>query len=259
MVPGPVARGGDAVPGCGWGAMFRGRALVVLVATLVGMAVTFGMGRWQLHRAAQKESLQRALQERSVLPEVDIRELAQADGDASALLHRRARIAGRWVAERTVFLDNRQMNGRTGFYVLTPLVLGDSGTAVVVQRGWLPRDPADPTRLPVLDTPAGEVVVSGRVAPPPARLLEIGTAGLGAIRQNLDLAEYASEIGTVLVPLSVRQEGGSDDGLLRQWQQPTVDVHKHYGYAFQWFALSALMAGFYVWYQVLGPRLRQHA
>jgi surfeit locus 1 family protein len=50
-------------------------------------------------------------------------------------------------------------------------------------------------------------------------------------------------------------EGG--DGLLRQWPHPAVDVHKHYGYAFQWFALCALMAGLYVWFQLIRPWLRR--
>ena len=45
-----------------------------------------------------------------------------------------------------------------------------------------------------------------------------------------------------------------DDGLLRQWPRPALDVHKHYGYAFQWFALCALMTGLYVWFQLVLPR-----
>jgi surfeit locus 1 family protein len=55
----------------------------------------------------------------------------------------------------------------------------------------------------------------------------------------------------------VVQEDGANppaDGLLRQWPPPAADVHKHYGYAFQWFALSALVLVLYVWFQILRPR-----
>lgn len=45
------------------------------------------------------------------------------------------------------------------------------------------------------------------------------------------------------------------DGLQRDWPQPAADVHKHYGYAFQWFALSALTLILYVWFQIIRPRL----
>jgi surfeit locus 1 family protein len=48
------------------------------------------------------------------------------------------------------------------------------------------------------------------------------------------------------------------DGLMRQWPRPAVDVQKHYGYAFQWFALCGLMAGLYVWFQLIRPRIKRH-
>ena len=48
----------------------------------------------------------------------------------------------------------------------------------------------------------------------------------------------------------------ADDGLLRQWPAVAIDVGKHHGYAFQWFALCALITGLYVWFQLLRPRLR---
>jgi surfeit locus 1 family protein len=62
--------------------------------------------------------------------------------------------------------------------------------------------------------------------------------------------------------VSVQQADSSataGDGLLRQWPLPAVDVHKHYGYAFQWGALGALMTGLYVWFQLIRPRLRRAA
>jgi surfeit locus 1 family protein len=44
------------------------------------------------------------------------------------------------------------------------------------------------------------------------------------------------------------------DGLLRDWPAPDAGLQKHYGYAFQWFALSALILGLYVWFQLIRPR-----
>ena len=49
-----------------------------------------------------------------------------------------------------------------------------------------------------------------------------------------------------------------DDGLLRKWPRPAADIHKHYGYAFQWFGLCALMSVLYVWFQLIRPRLSGH-
>lgn len=232
----------------------------MLLGTLAGVALTARLGLWQLDRAAQKVALQDSLTHRGAQPELPAAELATNAQEAMAQHHRRIRLQGRWLDDRTVFLDNRQMEGRPGFYVLTPLWLPSQDRAVLVQRGWAPRDFRDRSRLPALPPVAGTVTVVGRVAPPPARLYEMAE-DRGPIRQNLQLQIFEKEIGVRLAPLSVVQDAAPDpdDGLSRRWPRPAVDVHKHYGYAFQWFALCALMAGLYVWFQVLRPRLRRSA
>lgn len=225
---------------------------VLLAASVAASLGTARLGVWQLDRAAQKTALQQAQQQQSALPP-----LVQLPRGAEPVpLHRRVRLQGRWSAAHTVYLENRQMFGRPGFFVLTPLLL-DDGAAVLVQRGWLPRDAADRSRIAPVPTPAGLVQLQGRIAPPPSRLYDFAGAASGPIRQNLDLGRFARETGLPLRPYTVLQqapEAGTPDGLQRQWLQPAADVHKHYGYAFQWFALCALVIGLYVWFALVSPR-----
>lgn len=230
------------------------RWIVVLVAALLGAGVTARLGVWQLDRAHQKRTLHALMASRMTLPPLDTAALAATSQAAADQYYRPVRMRGRWLAERTVFLDNRQMNGLPGFVVVTPLKLAD-GSAVLVQRGWVPRDPVQRTRLPAIATPDGERDLQGRIAPPPARLFEFDAAASGPIRQNLDVSAFSAEVGVGLRPLSV-QETGVEPGLTQDWTLPVPDVSRHLGYAFQWFALSALIAGLYVWFQ-LRPRLRQ--
>ena len=242
-------------------AFLRSRRAVVLFAAVAGVALTARLGTWQLDRAAQKVAMQQSLEQRHAMPELPASGLAGTRDEAAAQHHRRVRLQGQWMAAHTVFLDNRQMNGHPGFFVVTPLWLPDQQRAVLVQRGWAPRDFRERGRLPVLPEAKGTVTVAGRIAPPPARLYQMPGEDRGAIRQNLDLHAFEKEAGVRLAPVSVVQDGtpDPDDGLLRHWPRPAVDVHKHYGYAFQWFALCALMAGLYVWFQVLRPRLQRGA
>ena len=230
----------------------------MLIATVIGVAATARLGVWQLDRAAQKEALQRSLDTRALLPDLDSAMLADTVEALAGQQDRRTVVRGQWVSAATVFLDNRQMAGRTGFFVVTPLRLADSPTAVLVQRGWVPRDTLDRTKLPRLPAESGVVTVRGHIAPPPGRLYDFAGAASGVIRQNLDLVAYAHEFSLSLRPLSIVQEadGALPDGLLRQWTRPDVGIQKHYGYAFQWFALCALMTGLYVWFQLIRPRLR---
>ena len=239
-----------------------GRAAVILLATVIGVALTANLGAWQLRRAAQKVVVQTALDARAQLPALSGAELARGIAQSESQRGRLARLRGRWIPERTVFLDNRPMHARVGFYVVTPLLIEGSDDAVLVQRGWVPRDLRERTLLPAVPSPSGVIEIQGVIAPPPARLYEFAAAASGLIRQNLDLDSFKAETGLRLTPLSVQQTdspAAAGDGLLREWPRPAVDVQKHYGYAFQWFALAALMAGLYVWFQLVRPRLQRSA
>lgn len=238
------------------------RFWIVTIATLLAVAATASLGLWQLGRADQKLALQSRMGERSAMPALDNSGLLSAltgrDAAAAADIHHRGVVlTGQWVPQAQVFLDNRQMEGRVGFFHVMPLRLEGSDRVVLVQRGWAPRDFQDRTRVPDVLTPPGSVRIEGRLAPPPAQLYQLGEAAPGVIRQNIDLAELALETGLNLLPLSVQQTGEADDGLLRQWPAPAVDVSRHHGYAFQWFSLSTLLVLLYLWFQIILPRRKR--
>jgi len=239
-----------------------GRFWLVTLAAVATVAATAALGRWQLERAAQKQALQAAVDERLRLPALDGRSLAGLDSPQAreAVLHRAVVLRGRWLAHHTVYLDNRQMRGRQGFLVVTPLQLEHSPVAVAVQRGWAPRNFQDRAALPALDTPPGMVELTGRVTSAPARLMEFEGSdkvlGSSRIRQNLDLVAFGAETGLPLAELTVLQTDGGNDGLLREWPAFSAGVEKHHGYAFQWFGLSGLIAILYVWFQLVRRFLR---
>jgi surfeit locus 1 family protein len=254
--------------------MIKPRRWLAVTAALLSIALTARLGVWQLDRAQQKRDRQALIDARQHLPPLETAELSRLADQAEQQHHRRIRLQGRWSPEHTVYLDNRQMAGRPGFFVLTPLVLQD-GVAVLVQRGWMPRNFLDRNALAPVPTPGGWVELLGRVAPPPARLLEFSKVASGSIRQNLDLVSFAGETGLRLAPAMVLQlepvrsaadvgaavgvagDSGQRDGLQRDWPAPAVDIGKHHGYAFQWFALSALLGGLLLWFQIILPFLQR--
>ena len=221
------------------------RSLLVLAAALLTTALTARLGFWQLDRAQQKLSLQAAVDARTALPVLAARDLPLRSEAVSAVLHRRVQLAGHWLPEHAVMLDNRPMLGRTGFYLVMPLRL-DDGSAVLVQRGWLPRDFNDRSRVTLPPAQAGQILLSGKLALALPKLYEFEPAASGLIRQNLSLEAFAAETRLSLRPWVLIQDGPSEassEGLLRQWPAPATGVEKHYGYAFQWFSLSFLTTG----------------
>lgn len=252
------------------GSSLGARFWLITLAAAVGIAGTAALGRWQLDRAAQKLALAGAIEARGLQAPLDGAALRQALASPPAdLVHRPVLLQGRWLAQHTVYLDNRQMHGRPGFFVLTPLQLEGTAPAVVlVQRGWIARNFQDRMALAPVQTPAGPVTVAGRLAQSPARLYEMASGTdpvfeTSPIRQNLDLAAYRRESGLPLLAVSVVQTGADSEGLQRNWPRIDAGVDKHHGYAFQWFGLSALMAVLYVWFQLfrrfISPRQRPAA
>lgn len=233
----------------------RTRWWLLTLAALLACAATVSLGMWQLSRAAQKIALSQSMAAHAGGVEITS-EVLQGAVDATALLHQPAVLTGAWVADRTVYLDNRQMKDRVGFYVVTPLRL-NSGASVLVYRGWVARNFLDRTALPQLPTPAGVVTVHGRIAPAPGKLYEPGTPSRTTIRQNLDIALFSEETKLPLLPVVLMQSGSDGDGLLREWPVINLGVDKHYGYAAQWFGISALIAILYIWFQLLQPYLRR--
>jgi surfeit locus 1 family protein len=228
----------------------RFRFWLITSAVLLAVAIALALGRWQLSRAAQKEAIQASIDAGAALPRLTGQALA-ARADQLLQLHRVVLLRGRWLAQHTVYLDNRQMKNRQGFYVVTPMQLEGSSDVVLVQRGWVARNFFDRTLLPKIETPAAGVEIEGRIAASPSKLFEFEAHDTGLIRQNLDMKSFASEIGTPLLSVSVQQLGPASEGLLRDWPPVETGVEKHYGYAFQWFALSALFMILYVWFQIV--------
>ena len=243
------------------------RFWLMTAIALMAFAATVALGRWQLSRAAYKEALQAGIEAQNALPPLDMRAFLGVE-KGTDVLYRTVRLRGLWLDARTVYLDNRQMHGVPGFYVMTPLALEGSEQAVMVQRGWVQRNFEDRGKLPMVATQSGLVEVSGRIAPPPGRLLDLGhgTAagadpvpgqGSSPIRQNLDLGVFKSETGLPLrTDITLLETGATSNGLQREWTAPTFGVEKNYGYAFQWFGLAALVAFLYVWFQFIAPRRR---
>jgi len=227
----------------------RLKFVLITVATLAAVGVTASLGFWQLSRAAEKQSRQASLDAQSAKSPLDAAAV-RATTDPLTLLHQRARLQGTWVPQSVIFLENRPMDGRVGFVVMTVLRL-EGGGALAVQRGWAPRGFEDRTLLPTVETPAGVVEIEGRMALPPSDLYALGGPTAGRIRQNLDLPQFSSETGLPLLPITLQQMGATGEALVRAWPVVNLGVEKNYGYAAQWFGLALLFSLLYLWFQIV--------
>ncbi len=250
------------------------RQLQIWIAAIVTFAVTASAGVWQLGRAEQKRSAQAALHAQGDWPPWTAADWPCQADPASLPAHRPVLLRGHWLADRTVFLENRPMAGGFGFIVVTPLRLTQArldcpAAVVLVQRGWVPRDPADRLRLPAIETPLEEVLVAGRLMAGLSRVFQLGVeappdgAAGGVVRQNADAAFWAGWLGQAPLPGAVLQVRAAEPldakVLLRHWPEAGQGQDKHLAYAAQWFAMAAIVAGLTIWFQIIRPRRQKRS
>jgi cytochrome oxidase assembly protein ShyY1 len=148
------------------------RWLGILALTVAASVVMVLLGTWQLHRYQERAATNERIDAAAARPPVPVDEVlppgpARAGGagpaPAGTAAWTRVTVTGRYDPARTVLVRNRTVDSRVGYEVLTPLLLGD-GSAVLVDRGWIPPAPGAATAVPqVPATPGGQVTVVGRV------------------------------------------------------------------------------------------------
>lgn len=253
------ARAGSAEANAGGGAhrhagrRFAPRPLPTLAAALL-VPLFVALGQWQWGKAGVKGDRQALLDTRSAEAPVH---LSATPVDAETLRYRRIVVRGVWEPQRQILIDNRIYRERAGYHVLTPLRIEGGTTRVLINRGWIPALP-EHSRVPVVDTPAGPVEISGLAIVPSPRFFTLGTdAGSAAgaktqwqpVWQNLDLARYRAVAAALeadganpftLQPIVVQMAPDSaGGGFAREWPRPDERIERHLGYALQWWSFAA--------------------
>jgi cytochrome oxidase assembly protein ShyY1 len=230
------------------------RTIAALMLLAVAVALLASLGRWQLRRADERRAVLVAIEQGRKQPPLDL----APDTPAGALRPwRPVRARGEWRNDLAVLLDNRNQDGRPGYWIATPLVLDPAAhAAVLVLRGWWPRAEPGTTGAPLPLAPAGGQAIEGELVERVPRLFELWHFGGAPVDvlpaalpaadgkpptvQNLDLQAYAQATGLRLLPTVLEQAGPNADGLVRQWPQPSVDYNQNLGYAMQWFAFASI-------------------
>ncbi len=219
------------------------RRALALLTGLAFCVLFLGLGRWQLQRAEFKAALAAAhAAAGSAQPLPPSADAAHYDGA-------RVVVSGKWLIDRTVWIDNRTHAGRAGVHVLTPLALAD-GSWLFVNRGWAPM-PGDRRQLPLPSLPSGaaQALIGVAVQPATGGYTLAGGDARDALWSRIDVAQMQRWAGAAKVyPLVLQLESNVGDGLVREWAPPAFGPEKHRGYALQWFLLAALTAGLTLWF-----------
>jgi cytochrome oxidase assembly protein ShyY1 len=222
-------------------AMVSRRYWLLTLIVIVGAGLCIWAGFWQMDRREQKRALNQQLVARWDMEPFDLNQEA-LPADLVDLQFRRVRVEGVFDYEHQIGLKNDFRNGAPGVNLITPLVLPD-GRAILVARGWLPIDQADPENWAHFEeTTAGAVV---------GLIQESQTLPGASIPDTpqqtwfrVDVAAIQQQMPYELLPafLAMLPEPGrnSDTLPIRTPPPELYDEWMHVGYTIQWFSFATI-------------------
>lgn len=220
-----------------WPTLFTVPAFIALVA----------LGTWQVQRLHWKQDLIDKLQSRSVAAAV----APPAKGaNLEEYEYRHVRVTGTFRHDHEFYLINRSLNGNPGLHVLTPLVPQGGGTAILVDRGWVPFERRDPKNRAGGQV-TGPVAVDGivRLQKPPGFFMPANEPSHDTWFY-VDTAEMAAAADMPLRDGYYIVEGKTDVPggfpVAHQWR---LDIRNdHLQYAITWYSLALALLVIYILY-----------
>ena len=225
---------------------------------IIGVVVLMvNLGFWQLQRLDERKAFNAAMSAAIAQPAQPIGTLVPAGVNAThdeveSVKYRSVSASGVYLVDQQVLVTNRTQNGAPGYWVLTPLDLGD-GTALVINRGWIPYSYTADGSWSDFAPPVGPVSVIGTIEQPQVRasggvVNSPADAAEGTLRTlaRVDVARLGRQVDERLFPLYVNlqtQTPPQPEELVLPAVVPPPDLSDegpHLSYAMQWFMFSAM-------------------
>ena len=242
----------------------RARPLLIPgVFTLIALAILIGLGTWQLQRLHWKEALVARITQRVAEPPVALPPRGEWAGlDFGTWEYRPVELTGRYRhdLETRVYALLAEPHGRLsgpGYWIMTPFALDGERGDVVINRGFVPLDRADPATRPDAET-EGSVTVRGLLRAPEARNpFTPDDQPDKKLFYARDPAPIAAALGlSQAAPFTVDATETPASGLPQAGETRLEFPNRHLEYALTWYGLAAALLGVFVAFSIARLRRR---
>ncbi|NOH04287.1 MAG: SURF1 family protein [Chloroflexi bacterium] len=231
--------------------MFSPKWALTTLLALAGAAVCVRLGIWQLDRLDQRRAFNAQVESMRALPTLDLNE--EVPADIASMEWRAVTVTGEYDFENQVALRNQAHDGLVGYHLITPLHF--DGTAVLVNRGWVPAEGGSaPEDWRIYDE-SGQVTGQIRLGQGKpafggvADALPMDGTRL-AVWNNLDVERMSAQLPYPILNVFIQPNAEAGDDIPPIPYQPVVELTEgpHFGYALQWFTFAAILLVGYPFY-----------
>jgi len=232
--------------------IFSRRWWVTSLLVLFGIGLTIRLGIWQVDRYLGNKAFAAHLAAMQSAPPLTLGAGLQPAG-LTGMEYRTVQATGTYDFTHQIAVNNQiwaqSWGNDTGYILVTPLLVPD-GSAVLVDRGWIPLKDNTPASWRQFDTP-GTVTVSGvlRLPAVPQMGGELDPT-LAPGQTSLDLWNLVNidrlqkQMPYPILPVYIEQAPVGDNTVLPFRALPDPDLSEegiNVGYATMWFIFTALL------------------
>lgn len=212
---------------------------LLAVLALLFILLFMRLGFWQLQRAHEKERIVQSEQQQANRAVME-----WSPEDKWPAQFQTIAVKGHFLPQ-LFLLDNQHHEHQFGYNVISPLVLTNK-QILLIDRGWVPGDVTRQS-LPNIETPGEEVHISGQTYYPSEKKFYLGPLlekkqDKIALIELLDTETIRHFLHKSVYPFIIRLDKKEANGFVREWHVIAMSPQRHYGYAFQWFAMAFVIA-----------------
>lgn len=217
-------------------------AAVCLTVAVFSLLVKLGF--WQLERGTEKQALEESILARADLPYQDMSiVLDNNDWRESSVIG--VKVQAQVVPEPlpVILLDNQTYNGKVGYLAYQVVSVSQEQNILALMELGFVEGTRSRSELPAVQELEGPTFVTGRLYRKSLNPLSselIPERGDTLRVQNLNISQLNELLNVELMPAVLQPDNLAQWPYEFPWNPLPLTSAKHFGYAFQWFAMAGV-------------------
>ncbi|MFV1982329.1 MAG: SURF1 family protein [Thiohalomonadales bacterium] len=227
--------------------------LLPSVATLLILPILIALGFWQLDRAEQKRVILTAVTEKMNSETLHKIPTEKKIIDAQ---YQKIKLRGQFDSSHLIYIDNKIVFGKVGYYVVSLFLVSDSNKRVLVNLGWVSMGKSRQD-LPSVKIPEGIVTITGRIKTNVGQVFSLSeqsfdVVGWPLVVQWISPQQLSSllkiNIQSLMILLDTPKDKSNEyeKQFKRDWKYISSSPDMHTSYAMQWFSLALVLVLIYI-------------
>lgn len=225
-------------------------SLLATATVFVIVVVCLSLAMWQWQRAENKALL---LGQEGVILTQETASLESVFADSIETIHSaKFKVSGAFLADQVWFLDNKIVEGRPGYDLITLFQANHLDDVLLVNLGFIAA-PALRT-LPSIRLPEEDVELELQIKSKDIKGFTLASqpamnANSHNLLQYLDLSYFTTLTGLTIYPFVTYQLGNTITVAVPHYKAVVMSPQKHRAYALQWLliGLSAAVIGYFLY------------